>query len=142
MGLGGWAEDRWVGGWVPSNRSWLSTLIRGLGEPVYSRGRSSGVATAAGSVLLSALHGRQSSPCSTHPSTTTTLRRPLPLLRLFSTSILSVSLSRTTFPPSPRPPPLSRASTKKPTLKIGGTDHGHCCQMPRAFAFSRRFVEK
>lgn len=37
-------------------------------------------------------------------------------------------------PPSP--------STEKPTLKIGAADHGHCCQMPRAFAFSRRFREK
>lgn len=129
---------------MPSNRSWLSTLIRGLGEPVYSRGRSSGVATAAGSVLLSALHGRQSSlvdpPLNHHPPTTLTagpsVSFPLLSFRIAFADYLSLSS------PSPRPPPLSRASTKKPTLKIGGTDHGHCCQMPRAFAFSRRFVEK
>lgn len=132
---------------MPSNRSWLSTLIRGLGEPVYSRGRSSGVATAAGSVLLSALHGRQSSLVDPPlipqpPPSDDPYRCPV---RLFSTSILSYrfrGLPFALFTLFPRPSPLSRASTKKPTLKIGGTDHGHCCQMPRAFAFSRRFVEK
>lgn len=36
------SRGRLVGG-QPSNRSWLSTLIRGLGEPVYSLGRSWGL---------------------------------------------------------------------------------------------------
>lgn len=72
-----------------------------------------GVAAAATAVLLAALHGRQSSP----------------------------TLPPTSPGRNPRRAALS-PSTEKPTLKIGAADHGHCCQMPRAFAFSRRFREK
>lgn len=76
--------------------------------------------------------------------------RPSPSLRLSLFLFLCLSLElfvRSRGSPSPSSAlvpylPSRRASTKKPTLKIGATDHGHCCQMPRAFAFSRRFLEK
>lgn len=129
---------RWVGsplidrGCPPLSGGWESQYIAEVGRR--------------GLLLLllcaSALHGRQSSPVDP-PLMPRPPPPPTPSLSICLFHSLDPSIRfRDSLLPSSIPYPPSRASTKKPTLKIGATDHGHCCQMPRAFAFSRRFLEK